>query len=230
MTLSDRIIRTSFDFAANILQSFLNNENTAKLRKRLDTAEQNTLGRHLADCMDRNNVDFIPYFESHDLKHVLLDYEMKPLDEIRLQAYLLGNGNVTVITLLIFFFGFVLKPFGIITFYYDFLRGRSNPSLRSLTVQATADQDFHSLRRKYAPTVKHSTTPIGIQHLLHPQFLSLSVMAAGVFGLFWCLPYLYSTNMNDVIGAGPPFIAAAVLVAGGLLSYTRATIKLSIKT
>lgn len=50
--------------------------------------------------------------------------------------------------------------------------------------------------------------------------VSYVLMAAGIFGMLFCFPFLWSANMADLVGAGFPFVAGAILVVGGLLSLT----------
>ena len=61
----------------------------------LRTLENGTVGREIAKLLDSKNYRLIPKFENHDLKHIILDYEMHMEDEIKMQAYLVGNGNLT---------------------------------------------------------------------------------------------------------------------------------------
>jgi hypothetical protein len=62
----------------------------------LRTLEPGTVGREIAEMLDSKNYRLIPKFENHDLKHIILDYDMTMKDEIRMQAYLVGNGNFTL--------------------------------------------------------------------------------------------------------------------------------------
>ena len=52
------------------------------------------------------------------------------------------------------------------------------------------------------------------------QFAAVATVLAGVFGMLFCLPFLFSANMADLVGAGFPFIGGAVLVVGGLMSLS----------
>lgn len=55
--------------------------------------------------------------------------------------------------------------------------------------------------------------------------ISIVTMVAGIAGMFYCLPFLYSKNLADLVGAGFPFLAGAVLFVGGLISASVLTIK-----
>jgi len=52
------------------------------------------------------------------------------------------------------------------------------------------------------------------------QIAALLTIAAGVCGMVFCLPHLFSAKLTDLVGAGLPFVAGAILVAGGLLSLS----------
>ena len=49
---------------------------------------------------------------------------------------------------------------------------------------------------------------------------SYGVMAMGIAAMLFCYPFLWSADLADLVGAGFPFIAGAVLVVGGLLNLT----------
>ena len=43
-------------------------------------------------------------------------------------------------------------------------------------------------------------------------------MIAGAFGMLFCVPFLWSANMADLVGAGFPFVGGAILFSFGLLT------------
>lgn len=40
----------------------------------------------------------------------------------------------------------------------------------------------------------------------------------GTFGMCFCLPFLFSARLVDVVGAGFPFVGGAIIASGGLLT------------
>ncbi|HYE55154.1 MAG TPA: hypothetical protein VD996_09935 [Chitinophagaceae bacterium] len=52
---------------------------------------EGTLGKDIADCLQKHRLRLVPKFESHDLKHVVLNFQMTPADEIRMQAFMMGK-------------------------------------------------------------------------------------------------------------------------------------------
>ena len=49
---------------------------------------------------------------------------------------------------------------------------------------------------------------------------SITAMAAGGLGMLYCLPFLFSSVMEDLVGAGFPFVGGAILFIGGLISLS----------
>jgi len=48
--------------------------------------------------------------------------------------------------------------------------------------------------------------------------LSTLAIIAGGFGMLYCAPYLWSSKMEILVGAGFPFVGGAILFASGLIS------------
>jgi len=61
--------------------------------KELDMMPSGTLGKETAVTLKENKYQLIPSYEMHDFKHVLLNYPMTGIGEIRMQFFALGNGN-----------------------------------------------------------------------------------------------------------------------------------------
>ena len=50
------------------------------------------------------------------------------------------------------------------------------------------------------------------------RVFALLALAAGVVGMVICLPFLFSARIEDLVGAGFPFVGGAVLAGAGLIS------------
>ena len=93
----------------------------------------NTVGSDLAKMLDRGHLKLIPRFEEHDLKHLILDYGMTSEEEIRMQAFLLGNGNYSIFCILFLISG-ILLPSSWNIFYQDYKLGQCSPSILNLSI------------------------------------------------------------------------------------------------
>lgn len=104
------IIRKSFHLSVWTIEQFYNIAVYEEKARQLDDLPEGTLGKDIGACLKRNGLRLVPGYESHDLKHVLLGFKMTPVDEIRLQAFMLGNGNHTLPSFAIFIFGALFLP------------------------------------------------------------------------------------------------------------------------
>lgn len=66
----------------------------------LRTLPPGTVGREIADTLDRKGYELLPFFADHDMKHIVLGYDMTEADELRMQLYMIGNGNRSLACLL----------------------------------------------------------------------------------------------------------------------------------
>lgn len=216
--LSRKIIKLSFDFSVHTIERYSDMHKYEKQVEELKLLEKGTLGREIANCLEEHNLKLVPKFESHDLKHVLLDYKMTPEDEIRMQAFMIGNGNYSVVSFAIFFFGVLLLPDLWRTFLTDFRKGRDTQPISSWTIEQFGNKNLSSLQEELSNTKIKKTNPFNMKRIT--QFMAISSVLAGVFGMIYCLPFLFSSNLADLIGAGFPFIGGAILVIGGLLTLS----------
>jgi hypothetical protein len=197
--------------------------------ERLNNYPEGTAGKEIAKCLKNHQLRLVPGYESHDLKHVLLGYQMTPLDEIRMQAFMLGNGNWTLPSLLIFLFGFVLLPNHWRIFWQDFQKGKNSLSIAAWTIEQYAHCDLLQLRQSIAkPQIIKLDTLMEWNKLYYISKMgSFLAITAGIFGMLFCFPFLWSSNIADLVGAGFPFVAGAILAIGGLINISLLTAKLS---
>ena len=114
----------------------------------LRTLQKGTVGREIAIVLDDRGYKLIPKFENHDLKHIILDYDMTMKDEIRMQAYLVGNGNLTLPCLIFLSLG-LFYP----TIWKDlpteFLQGQKMKSIHFLTLDNCMDKDLNEVKNEF---------------------------------------------------------------------------------
>ena len=146
--LARKIIKNSFDLSVWTIEKFYDKNYYANKVQNLKKIPIGTLGNDIAKCLDKNNLRLIPKYESHDLKHVLLDYKMTPVDEIRMQAFMLGNGNYTIPSFTIFIFGALLLPEKWCTFYMDYKSGQKSKPVSNLTIEKYAGFQTQALRKR----------------------------------------------------------------------------------
>jgi hypothetical protein len=50
--------------------------------------------------------------------------------------------------------------------------------------------------------------------------ISIFTMTIGITSMLYCLNYLHSSKIEDLIGAGFPFLSGTILFTGGLVSLS----------
>jgi len=90
---------------------------------------EGTVGKALYCFLHDNGLDLLPYYEKHDIKHVVLGYEATEEGEVSLQCFMLANGRITVPVVLCVLFGFLTMPEYYRRFIKAWHRGRRVPAL-----------------------------------------------------------------------------------------------------
>ncbi|MDI9310084.1 MAG: hypothetical protein QM535_07705 [Limnohabitans sp.] len=150
--IARQIIKKSFNFSVWTIEQFHDKNYYADKVNELRKYPIGTLGYDIAKCLDENKLGLVPNYESHDLKHVLLDFKMTPVDEIRMQAFMLGNGNYSVPCFAILTFGVILLPDEWLLFYKDFKRGRLAKPISTWTIEKYAKFQTQTLREQVIET------------------------------------------------------------------------------
>ena len=189
--------------------------------RELKELPEGTLGKDIANCLEKNNLKLVPNFESHDLKHVLLDFKMTPVDEIRMQAFMLGNNNYSIPSFAIFIFGALLLPDLWTTFYKDFQNGRNARPIKTWTIEEYAHCQTSTLRQIVKNYSYSRQNEFEMKTLIKTG--AYIAIALGTFGMIFCLPFLFSNNMADLVGAGFPFVGGAIIASGGLITLSNLT-------
>jgi hypothetical protein len=214
--IPETIIKASFHLSVWAIEQFHDMKVYKNKVEELRKSNHGTLGKDIVNCLDQHNLRLVPGYESHDLKHVLLNYAMTPLDEIRMQAFMIGNGNISIPSIAIFLYGFILLPHKWHQLFKDFKLGLRSESIKTWTMEQYASRQTEELRKQVINTRQRE----GIALRRLAQIGSLSAIAAGLFGMLFCLPYLFSSALEDLVGAGFPFIGGAILLASGLISLS----------
>ena len=145
--LARQVIKTSFYASVWVLERRYDTTPYQLKLDKLALLPDGSLGKDIYNCLITNHLRFVPRYESHDLKHVLLNFKMTPEDEIRMQAFMLGNGNFTFPCLAILLYGVLLLPDRWGLLWSDFKRGRKCYPIASWTVDQFADKNTLELKK-----------------------------------------------------------------------------------
>ena len=79
-------------------------------REELAAFEPGTLGKELVAYLDERNLQLLPYYAKHDIKHILLQYDTNDEGEVCLQCFMLGNGHLSFPVAATVLYGFATMP------------------------------------------------------------------------------------------------------------------------
>lgn len=119
-----------------------------KSRTLLENCSKNTIGSDILKMLEENNLDVIPFYEEHDLKHLVLNYGMTSEEEIKMQAFLFGNGDRSTSCLLFLFSG-IIMPSAWSKFYKEYKRGKLSPDISNLKLEKCKNLSTANLKYKY---------------------------------------------------------------------------------
>jgi hypothetical protein len=216
--IARNIIKKSFHFSVWTIEKFYDIAIYEQKARKLKEFPDGTLGKDIANWLEKNNLRLVPNFESHDMKHVLLDFKMTPVDEIRLQAFMLGNGNYTIPSFAIFIFGAILLPDLWVTFYKDYKNGLYSKPIKNWTIAEYAHCQTTTLREIVFNYSTEQKTKFDMKSLI--KFGAFTAIIFGTLGMLFCLPFLFSNNIADLVGAGFPFVGGAIIASAGLITLS----------
>lgn len=219
--LARAIIKKSFHLSVWTIEQFHDIAIYEQKARQLQELPEGTLGKDIANCLEKNNLRLVPNYENHDLKHVLLDFKMTPVDEIRMQAFMLGNGNYSIPSFAIFIFGALLLPDLWKTFYGDFKNGKNSKPIKTWTIEEYAHCQTSTLRQIVMNYSTRQQNYFEMESII--KFGAYSAITLGTLGMLFCLPFLFSSNLADLVGAGFPFVGGAIIASGGLITLSNLT-------
>jgi hypothetical protein len=109
---------------------------------------EGTLGKELADLLDRQGYKLLPNYEHHDAKHVLLKYSMDEEGEVYMQFFFLGNRRYSFPVLSTVAAGLVLMPDKWRGFFREFQKGRKIPPINAWNIGALVTKRTVDVRRQ----------------------------------------------------------------------------------
>ncbi len=97
--------------------------------KGLKEMDIGTLGNDLYHFLKEKNLQLLPYYAKHDIKHMLLEYDTTDEGEVCLQCFMLGNGHLSFPVAATVLYGFLTMPEYWKKFHRAFRRGYNASSL-----------------------------------------------------------------------------------------------------
>ncbi len=125
MKIRDNLISFNVHrLALPVLQKFMKPELIPFTMEELKQLPKGSLGNELFHFLTKNKFTFLPHFETHDVKHVLLDYGISGRDEACMQYFYIANGHYSIATVVSAIASLILMPDCFFAFLKAFRRGR----------------------------------------------------------------------------------------------------------
>lgn len=125
----DRLTHTSF---IKFIFKIRNKQPFNYTHEQLNRFPSGTLGKDLAEELNRNGFTLLENYERHDCKHIILGFPMNELGEASMQFFLLGTGHYSIPQFLALAFCVLFMPDYWSVFYNEFKRGRNCPLLKEI--------------------------------------------------------------------------------------------------
>ena len=108
----------------------------------------NTLGFDLVNFLHRKELQLLPYYARHDIKHILLQYDTTEEGEVCLQCFMLGNGHVSFPVVATVLYGFFTMPEYWTGFKKAYRRGKKCSPIRNWKWFEILDQKTEDLKHQ----------------------------------------------------------------------------------
>lgn len=90
-----------------------------------------SLGKDLVLFLKQRNLQLLPYYAKHDIKHILLQYDTTDEGEVCLQCFMLGNGHISFPVAATVLYGFATMPEYWSSFAKAYRRGKRSGAIKN---------------------------------------------------------------------------------------------------
>ncbi len=114
----------------------------------LQNCENGTIGKELHLFLDRNGLNLVPWYEAHDLKHVILGYNVTPPDEMKMQALMFGNSGFSWVITPIYLSFVIWTPSAWAELLYHFKTGLQMNNIGYDTIASVKNRSLLQYREE----------------------------------------------------------------------------------
>lgn len=120
------LVFLTHNVALPLLQLMRNEKKFRYTLWQLSVMPEGSLGFSLGEFLKQRNLQLLPYYARHDIKHILLGYDTTDEGEVCLQCFMLGNGHLSVPVIATASYGFFTMPEYWGSFKLAYLRGKQS--------------------------------------------------------------------------------------------------------
>lgn len=133
--------------ATNLSNILLSSRNWEYSINDFNKMPKNSLGYGLYDYLNKTNLSFKSNLIRHDIKHILLNYEMKMPDELKIHAFLIGNKSYNIMGIIYLVICICIVPEIIPTLIKEYKRGKKAICLKNINLQHYVMIDVDLVRK-----------------------------------------------------------------------------------
>ncbi|MCO4763164.1 MAG: hypothetical protein KC502_16725 [Myxococcales bacterium] len=157
---------TQLAFGVFFLKLFGDEAACERQERLLAAAKVGTVGWALHRLLHKHEVRLVPGYQGHDLKHVLLQFDLTATDEMRMQAFMTGNAGLSTETFIgLLFLLWTPEMWNELPRWV--LAGRLAPPIGHLDFEQTLERDVVQLRQHIGMNAALSKADAMLRALRH---------------------------------------------------------------
>jgi hypothetical protein len=170
----EAIFHQQLAFGVFFLKLFGQRHQTHQLFVSLENYQEGTLGKEIWHMLCKKEYELVPYYEKHDLKHVLLGYPQAAGDEMKMQAFMFGNAGFKLPMVFISMIFVIWTPEVWLEMPYHYRVGQLTKSVGGWKIEDYAHRNVAELQQEIGLIAAHSQAKKEFLAAFEQKFLALS--------------------------------------------------------
>jgi Coenzyme Q (ubiquinone) biosynthesis protein Coq4 len=170
----EAIFHQQLSFGVFFLKLLGKHRNAHTLFVSLEAYEDGTLGKEIWKMLRTNKYELVPYYEKHDLKHVLLNYPQTAGDEMRMQAFMFGNAGFKLPMVLISIIFVIWTPEVWLELPYHYRVGQLTKAVGGWKIEDFGHRSVSELRQEIGLSAAHEQAKQEFKAAFEQKFLAIT--------------------------------------------------------
>ncbi|MFK8039406.1 MAG: hypothetical protein AB8B74_14020 [Crocinitomicaceae bacterium] len=132
--------------ATEISDFVLKNRSWPFSLKDYEQMASSSLGYQYHNCISNKTIEYKPNLVKHDLKHIILGYDMTIQNELNIVAFLIGNKSANKVSILYLIVCLFFVPEYTLKLRKHFLRGKTTKRIKDFDLTLFVKQDLDAIR------------------------------------------------------------------------------------
>lgn len=108
---------------------------------------KNTLGYHYHTCIAEHQIEYKPNLIKHDMKHIILGYDMTIQNELNIVAFLIGNNSYNKFGVIYLIVCLLIVPEYSVKLIKHYKRGKAANRLKDYNIESFVETDLIKIRK-----------------------------------------------------------------------------------